>query len=92
MDGALHDAVRCPDCGSSRIEYPQFTRKFLTPNVIGLLSAMHLFEKEYYCEDCHFTWPDPHSKPHRPRANQAPYYFIEGIGDSGSAKGTQPQK
>ena len=23
--------LRCPQCGSSRIEYPQMTRKFMTP-------------------------------------------------------------
>ena len=27
--------IRCPQCGSSRIEYPQMTRKFLTPALVG---------------------------------------------------------
>jgi hypothetical protein len=48
--------VRCPQCGSSRIEYPQMTRKFLTPALVGLLCALKIIPKEFYCEDCHFTW------------------------------------
>src|SRR6058998_1195134 len=28
---ALRGAIRCPECKSLRIEYPQFTRKFLIP-------------------------------------------------------------
>jgi hypothetical protein len=48
--------VRCPQCGSSRIEYPQMTRKFLTPALVGLLCALKVIPKEFYCEDCHFTW------------------------------------
>ena len=53
----LKAAVRCPECGSSRIEFPQITRKFLMPVVEVLFMAMHLIPREYYCEDCHFTWP-----------------------------------
>ena len=48
--------VRCPQCGSSRIEYPQMTRKFLTPALVGVLCALKIVPKEFYCEDCHFTW------------------------------------
>lgn len=48
--------VRCPQCGSSRIEYPQMTRKFLTPALVGLLCTLKVIPKEFYCEDCHFTW------------------------------------
>src|SRR5882762_7336959 len=29
--------IRCPQCGSSEIEYPQMTRKFLTPALVALL-------------------------------------------------------
>jgi hypothetical protein len=49
-------AIRCPQCGSSRIEYPQMTRKFMTPAVVALLCALKIIPKEFYCEDCHFTW------------------------------------
>ncbi|MGI9088221.1 MAG: DUF2007 domain-containing protein [Chthoniobacterales bacterium] len=49
-------AIRCPQCGSPRIEYPQLTRKFLTPALAGILFALRIFSKEFYCQDCHFTW------------------------------------
>jgi len=78
-DGALGDAVRCPECGSSQIEYPQFTRKFVLPNLVGLLSAVGLVEKEFYCQACHFTWPREGTKQSKARPHMAPYYFLEGI-------------
>src|ERR1043166_3674261 len=48
--------VRSAPCGSSRVEYPQMTRKFMTPALVGLLCAIKVIPKEFYCEDCHFTW------------------------------------
>jgi transposase-like protein len=48
--------IRCPQCGSSRIEYPQMTRKALTPALASILFALRIFPKEFYCEDCHYTW------------------------------------
>jgi hypothetical protein len=51
-------AVRCPECQSSRVEFPQVTRKFLTPALCQLaLHTLHIAPREYYCQDCHFTWP-----------------------------------
>ncbi|MCI0352438.1 MAG: DUF2007 domain-containing protein, partial [Acidobacteriales bacterium] len=55
--GALRDAVHCPECGSSRVQYPQFTRKFVLPNFGALLCATGLIEWEFYCQECQFTWP-----------------------------------
>jgi transposase-like protein len=48
--------IRCPQCGSSRIEYPQLTRKAITPAMASVLFALKIFPKEFYCEDCYFTW------------------------------------
>jgi hypothetical protein len=56
-DGALHSAVRCPECDSSRVEFPQLTRKFFSPALIGVFIALRIIPKEFYCLDCHFTWP-----------------------------------
>jgi DNA-directed RNA polymerase subunit RPC12/RpoP len=53
----LEEAIRCPECGSPRVEYPQFTRKFLTPLLVELLISLGAGEKDYYCMDCHYTWP-----------------------------------
>jgi hypothetical protein len=57
LDHVLDRAVRCPECKSSRIEYPQYTRKFALPILVESLISFGLFPKEYYCQDCHFTWP-----------------------------------
>lgn len=56
-EGILRDAVRCPKCRSSRIQYPQMTRKFVLPALLRLGIALGLFKKEFYCEDCQYTWP-----------------------------------
>ena len=37
--------IRCPQCGSSRIEYPQMTRKALTPALASVLFALRIFPK-----------------------------------------------
>jgi len=77
--GALDGAVRCPQCDSFRAEYPQFTRKSFIPNVLlGLAATVGMLEKEFYCQDCHYTWPK-NALPLRARPHSAPTYFIEGI-------------
>ena len=79
-DGALRAAIRCPECGSLRVDYPQYTEKSLLTNVaMGLAAEIGLIKKEYYCEECHYTWPKEGRKSSRLRPHMAPYYFIEGI-------------
>src|SRR5262245_45879496 len=54
-EGALSEAIRCPECKSLRVDYPQFTRKSMLTNLaMGLAAEAGLVDKEYYCEDCHF--------------------------------------
>lgn len=55
-DPEIGSALRCPQCKSPRIEYPQLTRKFFTPSLAGVFFALKIFQKEFYCQDCHFTW------------------------------------
>src|SRR5262249_30240451 len=77
---ALRSAICCPECKSLRVEYPQFARhSFLTNLMMGMAAATGLVEKDYYCEDCHFTWPKEGTRPRRERRHMAPYYFIEGV-------------
>ncbi len=79
-DGALRDAIRCPECKSLRVEYPQVTKKSLLTNLtLGLAAELGLVEKDYYCESCHFTWPRKGTRPRRDRPHMAPYYFLEGV-------------
>jgi transposase-like protein len=78
-EGALREAIRCPECRSLRVEYPQFTRKSLLTNLsLGLAAQLGLVEKDYYCQDCHFTWPREGTRSSRKKPHQAPYYFIDG--------------
>ena len=54
----LRDAIHCPECGSSEIEYPQYNRKFkLEPAVVAMLAAVGLVEKQFYCKHCQYMWP-----------------------------------
>lgn len=55
-DPDIGAAIRCPQCKSPRVEYPQLTRKFLVPGIAAILFALKIFQKEFYCQDCHFTW------------------------------------
>jgi len=72
------DAIQCPECHSFRVQYPQFARKSMMTNLfLGLAAEVGLVEKDFYCEDCHYTWPKDSNKPARPRAHMAPDYFIE---------------
>jgi hypothetical protein len=59
-DGALHDAIRCPSCGSLRVEYPQMTRKFVLPTLVAhVLHFLGLLDHKFYCDDCQLTWSAP---------------------------------
>lgn len=79
-EGALAQAIRCPECGSLRVDYPQYARHSLLTNLaMGLGSELHLVERDYYCEDCHFTWPKDGTRARRSRPHMAPYYFIDGV-------------
>jgi hypothetical protein len=56
-EGALKEAVHCPQCGSARMQYPQMNRKFLTTSLVELAYVVRLVDREFYCEDGHYTWP-----------------------------------
>jgi len=56
-DHVLSGEVRCLQCGSARVDYPQFTRKFMTTTLVELFCLLRLVDKTFYCEDCHYTWP-----------------------------------
>jgi hypothetical protein len=76
----LRNAIRCPECRSLRVDYPQYTPKsFLTNLAIGLMAELRLIERQYYCEECHCMWSKKKIKSRPPRPHQAPNYFIEGM-------------
>jgi DNA-directed RNA polymerase subunit M/transcription elongation factor TFIIS len=50
-------AIHCPECGSSRIQYPQMTRRFLLPTIVAQIGVgLGIITQSFYCEDCHHTW------------------------------------
>jgi hypothetical protein len=55
--GLLKEAVRCPECGSSRIDYPQFSRRFTWGGIAAIFASLGFFPKEFFCRDCQYTWP-----------------------------------
>lgn len=58
--GALHEAIRCPQCKSLQVDYPQMTRKFVTPTLVAhFLTALGFLRHEFYCQHCQFTWRLP---------------------------------
>ncbi|HWL52200.1 MAG TPA: hypothetical protein VNQ90_07185 [Chthoniobacteraceae bacterium] len=67
-EGILSDAVRCPECGSSRIEYPQFSRRTAMTVFFGILALFHLLPRQFYCRNCHFTWRAEPPKPEPERS------------------------
>jgi len=82
-ESGIHGAIRCPECNSLRIDFPQYTHKNALPNLlVGFLANIHALPKEFYCYDCHFTWPREGTRPSRKRPHMAPYYFIEGVPQS----------
>lgn len=53
----LRLAIRCPDCGSTEIEYPQFSRNTIVGAIFpAAAAAVGLIERQFYCTACHFTW------------------------------------
>ena|SRR5438105_1993914 len=87
----LGEAIRCPECKSLRVEYPQYARNSMLTNLgMGLLSEIGLVEKDYFCLDCHFTWPKEGTRPRPNRPHMAPYYFIDGIAQPAPQPSGQP--
>jgi mono/diheme cytochrome c family protein len=79
-ESLMHRAVRCPECRSLRVDYPQFTQRSLFANfAMGLVAELGLVEREYYCEDCHCMWQKQQTRPRRARRHMAPDYFLENV-------------
>ena len=71
----LQRAIRCPSCGSLRVQYPQMTRRFLLPTLLLHLGIIfRVIVHEAYCESCHWLWSFPKrrvSAPSKARAANA---------------------
>lgn len=76
---SLREAIRCLECGSFRVDYPQFARHSILTNLaLGMTAWFGLVEKHYYCEDCHFTWPREGTRASRRRPIRRPTISSKG--------------
>jgi hypothetical protein len=57
----MRNAIHCPQCSSSRVQYPQLSRKFVTPWIVSALFPF-LVKKQFYCQECHYIWSEGRSK------------------------------
>jgi hypothetical protein len=80
--GPMVGVVHCPECGSARVEYPQITRKFVTPNVVGLFARLGLVEMDFYCQDCQFTWPGDPPKQPRPHPHLSANFMVDRLNEA----------
>ena len=79
----LREAIRCPECGSLQVQYPQFVRRAFVPNLLlGLGSRIRLIDKEYHCANCHFRWPKHGTKRSALYPKREPYRFVDGVEQS----------
>jgi DNA-directed RNA polymerase subunit M/transcription elongation factor TFIIS len=62
----LAEAIRCPQCGSLRVEYPQMTRKFALPSLVAHGLTLFGIKHEFYCQACQYTWRQPHKANGQP--------------------------
>jgi mono/diheme cytochrome c family protein len=86
----LKHAIRCPECKSFRVDFPQFTEKSIFTNLtMGLIAELGFIERQYYCQECHFMWTRPGPRLIRIREHMAPNYFLEDMSGRGPAGGTE---
>jgi hypothetical protein len=68
----LQKAIRCPSCGSLRVQYPQMTRRFLLPTLLLHLGIIfRVIVHEAYCESCHCLWSLPKKRVSAPTKARA---------------------
>lgn len=53
----LQSAIKCPECGSLRIVYPNIPRNFLVSAVMRVMVKMHVLDGQYLCMSCQHEWP-----------------------------------
>jgi DNA-directed RNA polymerase subunit RPC12/RpoP len=50
-------AIRCPECGSYRVQYPEMPRNFVVPFFFRLLIKSGIVRGSYACLTCKAEWP-----------------------------------
>jgi hypothetical protein len=58
-DPLVQSVIRCPECGSTRVEYPQFSRNTLLGSIgPAVASLTGMLPQMFFCQACQHTW-DP---------------------------------
>ena len=52
----MKPAIRCPECGSVRVQYPEFPRNFVVPFLFRLLVKSGAVRGSYACLTCKHEW------------------------------------
>jgi hypothetical protein len=52
----VRHVIRCPECGSTRVEFPQFSRKTIVGALPAVAASLGLVEQDFFCQVCHYTW------------------------------------
>ena len=63
QEGVLREAIVCPECGASRAEYPQYSRRTLMTFFFGIANLFGYLPRLYYCPACQYTWSPEPPKP-----------------------------
>lgn len=64
LECPVREVIRCPDCGGTRVEYPQFSRNTLVGALPAAAAAVGLVEPQFFCQACHYSWaPTPIERP-----------------------------
>ena len=50
------EAIRCPNCGATTVEYERFSKRFAYLSLFLLHIPLLLFRKRYRCDSCLHTW------------------------------------
>jgi hypothetical protein len=55
--------IRCPDCGSTRVQFPQFSRNTIVGALPAIAASIGLVEQDFFCQVCNYTWLPKKEEP-----------------------------
>ncbi len=64
--------IRCPDCSSTLVEYPQFSRNTIVGALPAMAASVGLVEQDFFCRNCNYTWEPGDRRNSREELTQNP--------------------
>jgi len=68
-----------PECRSLQCIIRSLLTGRFVPNLVMDFAKIGLIDKEYYCDNCHYTWPKGGTKRSILYPERKPYRFVDGI-------------